>query len=37
VAPFAGSGHDADALVKAADEAMYRARGGGGGAITRAS
>jgi diguanylate cyclase (GGDEF)-like protein/PAS domain S-box-containing protein len=37
VAPFAGDGHDADALVKAADEAMYRAKGAGGGAITRAS
>jgi diguanylate cyclase (GGDEF)-like protein/PAS domain S-box-containing protein len=37
VAPFEGEGHDADALVKAADDAMYRAKAGGGGAITRAS
>jgi diguanylate cyclase (GGDEF)-like protein/PAS domain S-box-containing protein len=33
VAPFEGAGEDGDALLKAADAAMYRAKGGGGGAV----
>ena len=37
VAPFGGRfGLDAEALLKAADAAMYRAKAGGGGAVARA-
>jgi diguanylate cyclase (GGDEF)-like protein/PAS domain S-box-containing protein len=37
VAPFEGAGQEADELMRAADAAMYRAKGRGGGAIARAT
>ena len=37
IAPFSGGdGRGPDELLKDADEAMYRAKGGGGGAVARA-
>lgn len=37
IAPFDGAdGRGPDALLKVADEAMDRAKGGGGGAVARA-